>query len=404
MASVDVLVIGGGLAGAAAALTAREAGASVLLCSRAPGATALSSGAADVAAIGDLPLREAVRELARRPGHPYALLDDSALERGLAVLRALGYHGNGQRNVWLLSPLGCVKPAALAQPAIAAGDLRALPRDARPGVVSFCGAQAVQAPLLVKGLQRFFPQALLVASKLFSTRADALRAVPELAAELDRPGRRAELGAELQQSAATHLFLPTLGFAEGARAELEAAAGKPVYELLSGPPSVPGLRLQRAIDHALRAAGVQVRAGIVEGAPALQLISGSSCEPLEASAVVLATGRFIGGGIRATPGLRETVFGLPAFAGERSSIIPLATEELFARSPGGSHAGMRAGLRVGPGLRVPGASLPLFAAGSVIGGYDFSRDEGGLGAAAILGSAAGLNAAQAARLPARASA
>ena len=116
--AVDVLVIGGGMAGAAAALAARAAGASVQLITRGPGATALSSGAADIAAVEDLPLREAARALARRPGHPYALLPDleAAIGDALRLLRALGYTGEGDRNLWLLSPLGCPKPAAMAQP------------------------------------------------------------------------------------------------------------------------------------------------------------------------------------------------------------------------------------------------------------------------------------------------
>jgi glycerol-3-phosphate dehydrogenase subunit B len=45
----DVLVVGGGLAGALAALSARAAGARVALVRRGPGATALSSGALSVA-------------------------------------------------------------------------------------------------------------------------------------------------------------------------------------------------------------------------------------------------------------------------------------------------------------------------------------------------------------------
>ncbi|HEX9050500.1 MAG TPA: FAD-binding protein, partial [Anaeromyxobacter sp.] len=45
----DVLVIGGGMAGTIAALAARAAGARVVVVRRAPGATALSSGAVSVA-------------------------------------------------------------------------------------------------------------------------------------------------------------------------------------------------------------------------------------------------------------------------------------------------------------------------------------------------------------------
>src|SRR5439155_22046292 len=88
VAVTDVLVIGGGMAGAAAALAARQRGASVLLVARGPGASALSSGAADIAAVDDLPVSEAAHALAAKPGHPYARLDDlaAALVAGAELL------------------------------------------------------------------------------------------------------------------------------------------------------------------------------------------------------------------------------------------------------------------------------------------------------------------------------
>jgi glycerol-3-phosphate dehydrogenase subunit B len=180
--------------------------------------------------------------------------------------------------------------------------------------------------------------------------------------------------------------MPTLGYL-GAIPD----AGVPVFEMLSAPPSVPGLRLQRALERVLKAAGVEVRTGIAEKATGggVQIVSGVTCEPVEAGATVLATGRFIGGGIRSDSRLRETVFDLPAWAGERQSMPALPTEELFAQRARGRHTGLSAGLR---SLRI---SDQLFAAGSVLGGYDQSRDEGGVGAAALLGIAAGRAAAAA---------
>ena len=62
-----VVVVGGGLAGAWAAITAARAGAEVTLVSRAPGATALYAGAIEIA-----PDLEAV--LANEPYHPFTRL------------------------------------------------------------------------------------------------------------------------------------------------------------------------------------------------------------------------------------------------------------------------------------------------------------------------------------------
>ncbi|MCA1826775.1 MAG: FAD-binding protein [Myxococcales bacterium] len=354
--ALNVLVIGGGVAGVAAAVTARSLGASVTLVARGPGATALSSGAAD--------FRQ----------HPW--LPQDAVDDGLRFVRGLGYAGDG--NLWLLSPLGCPKRTVLAQPFIAAGDLKALPKDARPAVVALCGSQAIEARLQAKGLAKHFPKAFALPVELYVHRSDALRTIPEIAADLDQPGRRTQLTEALRRavraSGATHLYLPTLGYAPE-----PIDAGVPVYEMLSAPPSVPGIRLQRALEKS-----IDIRGGIVERRPdgGVQIISGTSCEPLEAHAVVLATGRFIGGGIRSDDRLRETVFDLPVWAGDRQKLVPLPTEELFSQKASGRHVGLTAGLR---NLEYG----KVFAAGAVVGGYDQSRDEGGLVIAAVLGVRAG---------------
>src|SRR5207302_4353393 len=89
--TADVVVIGGGLAGSCAALAAREEGADVLLVARAPGATAVSSGAIDFAASDDdASIGEAARKLARSDDHPYALLGNGlvpAIDDALQLLR-----------------------------------------------------------------------------------------------------------------------------------------------------------------------------------------------------------------------------------------------------------------------------------------------------------------------------
>ncbi|MFL5310984.1 MAG: FAD-binding protein [Myxococcales bacterium] len=414
--SADVVVVGGGLAGACAALVAREAGAGVLLIARSPGATAMSSGAIDFAATADdAPIGEAARSLARNaPGHPYALLGDAlvpAIDDALALLQrhlaTLGMHGarsSMDRNLWLATPLGRAKPAALAQGGIAAGDLRNLAaREARLGVVALAGAQAIEARLLLHGLAPLLAplcEAVLVAPDFYRQRTDALRTLPEIAHDLDGPGRRAALGASLARAAAqarvTHLLLPTLGLADplAARAELEGIAGVPVLELLGAPPSVPGLRLQRALGAALEKAGVRTISGIAERSSdgQVQIVRGVECEAVRAGAVVLASGRFLGGGIRcdAAGRLRETVFDLPARAAGRDAMAALPNERLFAERAAGPHPGMAAGIEVDSELRAGTA----FACGAVLGGFDPARDEGGLGVCAVTGVLAGRRAAR----------
>jgi glycerol-3-phosphate dehydrogenase subunit B len=416
--TADVVVVGGGMAGVCAALAAREAGAEVLLVSRAPGATAVSSGAIDFAGSDDdASIGEAARRLARAaPGHPYALLgeglvaaiDDALalLQRHLASLGVQGARSAAERNLWLATPLGRAKPAALAQGGIAAGDLRNLAaREARLGVVALAGAQAVEARLVAHGLTPLLAplcEAVVIAPDFYRQRSDALRTLPEIAQDFDRPGRRAALAASLGRATAlahaTHLLLPTLGIADpiGARAELERALGIPVLEMLGAPPSVPGLRLQQALGGALEKAGVRSVQGIAERAAAgqIQVVRGVECEPVRAGAVVLASGRFLGGGIRCEPDgrLRETVFDLPARAAGRAALAALPNEQLFAERAAGPHPGLTAGVEADSELRAGG----VFICGAVLGGFDPARDEGGLGVCAATGLVAGRRAASSA--------
>src|SRR5712692_680914 len=115
------------MAGAIAALSARKRGASVVVARRSLGATALSSGAIDVAPDpaapgGDLrsqlvdPQKAALEVARTRPHHPYAILQEK-LPRLLEALRFAAEQLPGliapplPRNALLPSPLGTVKPS-----------------------------------------------------------------------------------------------------------------------------------------------------------------------------------------------------------------------------------------------------------------------------------------------------
>ncbi|TMA15745.1 MAG: FAD-binding protein [Deltaproteobacteria bacterium] len=203
--TADVVVVGGGMAGVCASLAAREKGAKVLLVARASGATALSSGAIDFGgAVADATVGEGARAVSRQPGHPYALLGDALpalLERTMAFLRrhlvSLGLEGArvaADKCLWLPTPVGTARPAALVQSSIAGADLRNLSsRPARLAVIAFAGAQQVEAGLVASGLSRLLAplgEAVAAPIDLYRTREDALRSIAELARDLDRPGRR----------------------------------------------------------------------------------------------------------------------------------------------------------------------------------------------------------------------
>ena len=369
MERVALAVIGGGVAGVAAALAARRAGLDVVLVRRAPGASALGGGGwrGPLAA----PLADALGAggLAHEPvSHPLPHPDGE--------LRAFDY-----------------APRSHAAAVIETGAC----------VIGIEGFPTYRATALA-GMWGHAARAELVAAHVHlpdtpaagwgtASLAHAIAADP-------RP-----LGDALRETAArtncTRFVLPAvLGTSgvEQVRAAIEHAAGVPVGEALGTAPSLPGLRLVRAFENALAAAGVTLVEGRVvdvhdEGAGVTTLevlpTGAASSIRITAGACVLATGRFTGGGIVADPQFVETVFGAPVgvdHLGEQfEEADPLALTDPVRTEP---QPLLAAGVRVAAGNRLLGTRAAsgaqnLYAAGAVRAGL-----EDGLGFAALDGERA----------------
>jgi len=425
-----VLVVGGGMAGAVAALAARESGERVVLARRAPGATGLSGGAISVAhdpaAIATTPwaARAGVVESARRiaatvPGHPYDVLRDrldrlwNAVEFATGQLSGLLAPPTG-RNRWLLTPFGRAHPVATCQESMVAGDLAEV--RGVLAVVAPRGHLWWDAGLVASGAVRArplgAPEVRVVPLDLFMWEDAALARPFDLARMLEAPGAAEQVGAMLRERlprfAAAALFPPVLGLDPAARVaeRVSAAAGVPVAEFLSDLPSVPGLRLQRALEARLAEAGVDVLVGDVHDATGPGAPARVGGREVAAASWVLASGRYVGGGIARRGALLEPVLGLPVLASEGA--FAEADARLAARAPGAltvrdSRAAqplLAAGLKVDPELHPLDAEGRvihdrLFAAGAVVGGHDQASDGTGMGVAIFTGWLAGRAAARA---------
>jgi glycerol-3-phosphate dehydrogenase subunit B len=424
----DVLVVGGGMAGATAALAAREGGARVVLVRRAPGSSGLSGGAVSVAqdpaCLPDTPFaaRSGVVESARRiaatrPGHPYGRLRDridrlwTAVEFATGQLSGVLAPPTG-RNRWLLTPYGHAHAAAACHTSMVAGDLA----DVR-GTLVVCGFEGHlgwDPGLVAAGAERVRPlggpasRAALL--DLFRWEEGALGRPFDLARLLEAPGAAEEAGRALRRvlarGDAAAVLPPVLGLDPGARVpeRIAAEAGIPVAEFLSDLPSVPGLRLHRAMDARLAAAGVEVLQGEVRSGAGPDLPAAVGGREVVAASWVLATGRFVGGGIERRGTLREGVLGLPVLASEG----PFAEPSIrFASRPSASLT-LRDSRAPQPllaaGLAVDAELHPLdgdgrvvhprlHAAGAVVGGHDPASDGTGMGVAMFTGWLAGRSAA-----------
>jgi glycerol-3-phosphate dehydrogenase subunit B len=394
------VVVGAGLAGLAAGIRLAQGGAAVTVVAKGSGGLHLSPGTIDV--LGYAPDRvEAPADamagfLADRPEHPYARLTPGPLAEALrwfpGVAPALRYGGDPSRNMLLPTAVGAARPTALAPASVAAGDLGG--GGARLAVVGLRSLKDFFPALISENLPRadggVEARPLELGWSARPGRADV--AGPVHARALDDPGERRRLADELRprlEPGETVAMPALVGMARAAEAwdDLQDLLGTAVAEIPTVPPCVPGMRLQRALLDALRAAGGRLVLGVaavgVEGtggeATAVRVEQAARVRALPADAVVLATGGFASGGIEldSRGALRETVAGLPV-RGPGEDEAPLSPRH-FDPQPL-----LRAGLAVDERMRpVDGDGAPawanLHAAGGLVAGAEPWREKSGEG-------------------------
>ena len=403
MSHHDVVVIGAGLAGLTAAVRLAEGGARVLVLAKGIGATHLSPTTIDVLGYApdrvDRP-RDALGGLPE--GHPYSLVGSEAVAASVEWLKArvaggslspYAYRGSLEENMLLPTALGVPRPSAVVPETMAGGDLR---RSDPLFVVGFRGLKDFHPALLAEMLGRTGRTA----------RSAELDLVPEGRADVnslgyarafDDPSFRAEVTAQLlgRLRADERVAFPAvLGIADphGAWSDLERRLGRPVFEVPTLPPSVPGMRLFAVLREALRRAGGRVILGsVVVGAErdggrvgALRVRVGLREERRGCDWVVLATGGFPSGGLELDSrwAARETALGLPV-AG-----VPAPGEPRFSPGYLDDHPMGRAGVAVGSDLRPEGHENVLVA-GATLAGAEPWREKSGDGISLATGHRAG---------------
>ncbi len=431
----DIIVIGGGMAGTTAALRAAERRRKVLLVRKGHGSTAMSSGVIDIAGPdGFLPLDqwdsvppipERLADILRvNPLHPYSIVAGGrdGLERLSGRLRDAcdfvfakvpGFQGSYERNMALATMLGTVKFCAFAPASMAGGDIAKM-SEAHLLLVGLKGLPHFRTRICRRAMERYpslhSPKAISkieVVEMDVPRRADAPRMTPfEAARHFDDPRAIEEFAHALAkqiQPDITHIGLPpVLGLDkhEEAFEKLTTELERTVFELISPTFSVPGYRLQLSLHAALRESGVRVvTAEITEVECDGRLVKNLVLESMKsrrtatAKSYVVATGKFSAGGLVADDLPREPLFGLPLFAGDRR-VDDNAVQELLERDAEKRQPFLSCGVHVSASLQPldafgEPAYENLFAAGSIIGEYDYISDRCGMGVAALTGFLAG---------------
>ena len=282
-------MIGGGIAGVSAALAAARQGVRVTLVRRAPGATALTVGGWT----GPLP-------------EPLAAAFE-AVEHPWLPTTATGFPSPD--GSWrFFDRVATAHAARLSERAIVCG---------------IAGLPGFHAATLTRMWQELAGVELLPATITLDSSPPAGWSPVSLAAALERS--RADFATSLAKAirsngARTAIVPAVLGLesSSAVRLAIEGSVGVPIAEALGSAPSIPGWRLERALQRLLEHAGITVVKGnLVALSTAnrrLQTVQATTAEGkvnLSADAFVLASGKFIGGGISANGKLREVALDCP---------------------------------------------------------------------------------------------
>lgn len=386
----DVVVIGGGLSGIAAAESARSRGARVALLTDGGSMLELASGCIDLmgadcsGSVVEKPW-DAIAALAQEnPEHPYALVGADQVRlavaafQGMAAEAGLNFKVDGsQANQWIVTALGHLKPTYLVQEGVAT------PQKGKPvRVIGFRGMREFHPGVFAEGLRKSLPDTQVTAEWLelpphpLAEKDLTPMQVARLLEDRVYRERVTSLLKPVTPAPALVLFPAVLGLSRAAevRAEFSRALGAPVAEVPLLAPSLPGLRLSQVLHRYLENRGVDVYSTCrVNGSEAadgrVSAVYGEAAgRKLEfrAKAFVLATGGLLGKGLVVEgKGLKEPIFNLPVEA-PQDGADHWASQEMM---PTGGHAFVRCGIRTDEQLR-PQGWANLHVSGRMLAGCD----------------------------------
>jgi glycerol-3-phosphate dehydrogenase subunit B len=389
----DAVVVGAGVAGLTAAARLAESGARVCVLARGVGSTHLAAGTVDVLGYDpdrvDSPAEALPAFVAERPDHPYALVGVEAIgaaldwfaeriERGPQP--GYRYLGSLERNHLLPTAVGAARPSALVPETMAAGDLRTAEpvcavglRPLRDFHASLCAANVARSGVEARAVEVPFDadrpdENTLGLARRFEDPAVRRAFADRLTSQL-RDGERVALPA-------------VLGARDphGVWSDLGSRLGRPVFEIPTPPPSVPGMRVYDALRAAVRAAGGRIVMGAeVVGAEregdrviALHAHTAGRDTTYAARWVVLATGGFASGALALGSDwvVHESVFGLPVRG------VPGPGEPRFRADYFGDQPMGRAGIAVDGAQRAEGLENVLVAGAALPGAEPWREGSG----------------------------
>ncbi|WP_371371983.1 anaerobic glycerol-3-phosphate dehydrogenase subunit GlpB [Sporomusa aerivorans] len=413
MRTSDVIVIGGGLAGLTAAITAAGRGKKVTLMTSGAGTLAIGGGTIDILGYleGSTPVKTPRSGLDNLPPeHPYskvgALAVGEAVDFFLNICREEGfaYTGGLDRLQWLPTAIGTLKPSCLIPQTM---DMAPVLAASHVVVAGFTRLKDYFPELIVKGLskiagyQKNYEQVMIDPGFTGGRDVTTLDIARWLDTIQGQQACREQLTKYIKPGTAV-IIPPVLGSKPGyaVRDTLEGMLNCKFVESVILPTAITGLRLRAMLLNRAKKLGVTIMeqahaAWAVQDGERVTAVVTSNIDrerSYNTEAVILATGGFFGGGIVAEPdNVREAVFNLPVAAPvDRED---WGTLKLFT---GSAQPFAKIGITVDSSLRPvdrDGRVLltNVYVAGRNLGGYDYCLEKSGNGVALVSGYKAGLS-------------
>ena len=361
-------------------------GKKTLIIGKGTGCLCLFSNTIDV--LGTLPKRMKMKDgfiqwVKDHPDHPYSKLGWEKIHQALSSFIPLfpppySFQTIGIENGSILTGAGTFRPTYLIPTTMVAGTAL---KEGDGLIIGFKGFKDFYAPYVAShlkcrgislSLREAIPQEITAAalSRLF-----------------ERESFRQTIGKEIKShlQGETRVGLPAvLGIKDpsNVKKELEEIMGAEVFEIPTLPPSIPGMRIFRRFKEWLIQRGVT----FLLGHSVLKADwNGKRCKSIEvfhpplsqsysADRFILATGRFIGGGLKADEEKAyEPIFNLPVAQ-------PKSREDWFKKSFFNSHPIHQAGILTDSSFRPvdqKGEQIldNVWITGSILAGHDCIQEK-----------------------------
>jgi glycerol-3-phosphate dehydrogenase subunit B len=450
--STDVAIIGCGIAGVTASKQVARRHKKVTIISKAYGATAMSTGVADIAnpTVIKIPLESPNalfrKKYAVKKNHPYSLIlqhekhnetrenessdgvcsetMSKAITDFIHDMTEAGYpvEGSLEHNMLLINSIGSVRSTCLAPSSVAEGDLTRI-ENGRILFVGFKGHADFDPRFCARN---FINTAKLVGMSSRSSEDEgAVIDVPgfearstllsiEVARLIDHDAEVAtqigrKIGDVSKGTGATHLCLPPCIGIRNVQEKMKAIreeSGLVPFECVTlTPPSIIGYRLQLALDDLTDKSGIPIMLPYeVTGFDAhertlrnMNVVSGQRGLKVEAEKFVLATGSFIGGGIiENDETIKEPLLDLPLFDENDSPVHGMYARTMLSSEalPIDGHRIFSVGVKANENMQPVSADGDvihdnLYACGNILSGFNHTSGGCRYGAAIATGYVAG---------------